>query len=391
MKILIKNVGAIVSGDIARPLLDGDSVVVADGAIAAVGRGLDVDADTVIDARGSTVIPGLIDSHCHPVFGDFTPRQRTVDFIESGLNGGLTTMISAGEVHLPGRPKDIAGLKALAVVAAKAYANLRPAGVKVHGGAPILELGMVEEDFAEMARHGVKLVGEIGLGSVKTGKDAAPMVRWAKQHGMTVTIHTGGPSIAGSNPISAEVVLEADPHVVGHINGGTTSMSEREIDSLVATQMALEIVHCGNGKTALHTLERAKEAQALHRIIIGNDAPSGTGVVPLGILRVIAHLASLGGVSPEMAICMATGNTARVYGLRVGVIEPGREADLCIVDAPVGSVGTTALQALTAGDLFGISMVLIDGQIKIGRSRNTPPAARAAEVIKGHGPAGGGH
>jgi enamidase len=75
----------------------------------------------------------------------------------------------------------------------------------------------------------------------------------------------------------------------------------------------------------------------------------------------------------------------------VGVIETGREADLCIVDAPVGSVGETALEALSAGDLFGISMVLIDGQIRIGRSRNTPPAARAAEVIKGHGPAGGGH
>jgi enamidase len=391
MKTLIKNIGLVVSGDIAKPLLDGDSIVIVDGKIAAVGKGLDGDADTVIDAKGSAVIPGLMDSHCHPVFGDFTPRQRTMDFIESGLNGGLTTMISAGEVHLPGRPKDIVGLKALAVVAAKAYANLRPAGVKVHGGAPILELGMVEEDFAEMARHGVTLVGEIGLGSVRTGKDAAPMVRWAKKHGMTVTIHTGGPSIAGSSPISAEVVLEADPHVVGHINGGTTSMSEREIDSLVATQMALEIVHCGNGKTALHTLERAKEAKALHRIIIGNDAPSGTGVVPLGILRVIAHLASLGGLSPEAAICMATGNTARVYKLPVGVIEPGREADLCIVDAPIGSVGKTALEALRAGDLFGISMVLIDGQIKIGRSRNTPPATRAAEVVKGHGPAGGGH
>ena len=391
MRTLIRNIGLIVSGDIARPLLDGDSIVVTDGKIAAVGRGLDVEADTVIDAGGSGVVPGLIDSHCHPVFGDFTPRQRTVDFIESGLNGGLTTMISAGEVHLPGRPRDVAGLKALAIVAAKAYANLRPAGVKVHGGAPILELGMVEADFAEMAQHGVKLVGEIGLGSVRTGKDAAPMVRWAKKHGMTVTIHTGGPSIAGSSPISAEVVLEAEPHVVGHINGGTTSMSEREIDSLVATRMALEIVHCGNGKTALFTLERAKEAQALHRIIIGNDAPSGTGVVPLGILRVIAHLASLGGIAPEVAICMATGNTARVYGLPVGVIEPGREADLCIVDAPIGSVGGSALEALKAGDLFGISMVLIDGQIKIGRSRNTPPAARAAEVVKGHGPAGSGH
>ena len=298
MKTLIVNIGQIVSGDIALPLLDGDAIAIEDGLIAAVGRGLDGDADTVIDAEGATVIPGLIDSHCHPVFGDFTPRQRTVDFIESGLNGGVTTMISAGEVHLPGRPKDIVGLKALAIVAAKAYANVRPAGVKMHAGAPILELGLVEEDFAEMARAGVKLVGEIGLGSVKTGKDAAPMVRWAKQHGMTVTIHTGGPSIAGSSPISAEVVLEADPHVVGHINGGTTSMSEREIDSLVATEMALEIVHCGNGKTALHTLAKATDARALHRIIIGNDAPSGTGVVPLGILRVIAHLASLGGVAP---------------------------------------------------------------------------------------------
>src|SRR5216684_4346463 len=326
MKTLIRNIGLIVSGDIERPLLEGDSIAIADGRIVAVGKGLEDQADTVIDAKGSAVIPGLIDSHCHPVFGDFTPRQRTVDFIESGLNGGLTTMISAGEVHLPGRPKDIVGLKALAVVAAKAYANLRPAGVKVHGGAPILELGMVEDDFAEMARHGVKLVGEIGLGSVKTGKDAAPMVRWAKKHGMT----------------------------------------------------------------ALYTLERARDARALHRIIIGNDAPSGTGVVPLGILRVIAHLASLGGLAPEAAICMATGNTARVYGLPVGVIEAGREADLCVVDAPIGSVGKTALDALRAGDLFGISMVLIDGQIKIGRSRNTPPAARAAEVVKGHGPSGGG-
>jgi enamidase len=391
MRTLITNIGQIVSGDIARPLLDGDAILVEDGRIRALGRGLDADADTVIDARGSTAIPGLIDSHCHPVFGDFTPRQRTVDFIDSGLNGGVTTAISAGEVHLPGRPKDIVGLKALAIVAAKAYANLRPSGVKVHGGAPILELGLVESDFAEMAAAGVKLVGEIGLGSVRTGKDAAPMVAWAKRHGMTVTIHTGGPSIAGSNPISAEVVLEARPHVVGHINGGTTSMSEREIDSLVDTDMALEIVHCGNGRTALHTLRRAAEARALDRVILGNDAPSGTGVVPLGILRTIAHLTSLGDVAPELAVCMATGNTARIYKLPVGVLAEGREADVCLIDAPVGSVGRTALEALSHGDLFGISMVLIDGQIRIGRSRNTPPAARAAEVVKGHGPAGGGH
>ena len=391
MKTLLRNIGTLVSGDLHRPLLDADSLVLRDGIITGIGRGLDEDADTVIDCRSTTVMPGLIDSHVHPVFGDFTPRQRTIDFIDSAMNGGVTTAISAGEVHLPGRPKDIVGLKALAIVAAKAYANFRPGGVKVEAGAPILELGLTEADFKEMAAAGVKLVGEIGLGSVKTGKDAAPMVRWAKQHGMTVTIHTGGPSIAGSSPIDADVVLEAQPHVVGHINGGTTSMSPAEIDRLVATDMALEIVQCGNPRTALHTLRAARDARALGRIIIGNDAPSGTGVIPLGVLRTLSLLAALGDLPPAEAVACATGNTARVYKLSRGVIAEGREADLVVCDAPTGSVARDAMGALAAGDLPGVSMVLIDGKVTIGRSRNTPPAARAAEVVKGAGPAGAGH
>ena len=395
MRTLIRNLGEVVSGDIAAPLVDGDEIVIEDGRIAAVGRGLaravGADADRVIDAHGSTAIPGLIDSHAHPVFGDFTPRQRTIDFIESGLHGGVTTVMSAGEVHLPGRPKDIVGLKALAIVATRSYQNLRPAGVKVHAGAPILEVGLEEHDFAEMAAAGVTLVGEIGLGSVKTGSQAAPMVAWAKRHGMTVTFHTGGPSIAGSSAIGADVVLEARPHIVGHINGGTTALFNGDIERLVVTDMAIEIVHCGNGRAALHAVRTAEGSGGLDRVIIGNDAPSGTGVVPLGILRVIAHIASLGGIAPEVAVAMATGNTARVHGLDVGVIAPGRAADICLVDAPIGSAGSTALDALAIGDLPGISMILIDGEIKVGRSRNTPPAARAAELVGGGGPAAGGH
>jgi enamidase len=155
--------------------------------------------------------------------------------------------------------------------------------------------------------------------------------------------------------------------------------------------MAIEIVHCGNGRAALVAVRRAAELGALDRVIIGNDAPSGTGVIPLGILRVIAHLASLGDVAPEVAIAMATGNTARVHGLEVGLLAPRRAADIALMDAPVGSSATTALGALGVGDLPGISMVLIDGAVMMGRSRNTPPAARAAEIAGGAGPATGGH
>ena len=391
MRTLITGLGEVVSGDITGPRLDADSILIEDGRFAAIGRGLDTLADVVIDANGATAFPGLIDSHVHPVFGDWTPRQRTVDFIELGLHGGVTTMISAGEVHLPGRPKDIVGLKALAIVAQRAFSNVRPAGVKVRAGAPILEQGLTEADFAELADAGVNLIGEVGLGSVKTGADAAPMLAWARALGFVSTFHTGGPSIAGSSAIRADVVLEARPDIVGHVNGGTTALPDADIEALVASGMAIEIVHCGNLRAALHAIGLARESGALDRVILGNDAPSGTGVVPLGILRTMAHLASLGGVAPEIAVALATGNTARVHRLDTGVIAVGREADLAIVDAPVGSAADTALGALAVGDLPGVGMVLIDGTPVIGRSRNTPPAARVPVVIKGSGPGGPAH
>src|SRR3546814_20164277 len=81
------------------------------------------------------------------------------------------------------------------------------------------EQGMVEEDFKQLAESGVKLLGEVGLGGVKQGEEAKRMVAWARKYGIQSTIHTGGPSIPGSGLIDADVVLEADADVIGHING----------------------------------------------------------------------------------------------------------------------------------------------------------------------------
>jgi enamidase len=242
-----------------------------------------------------------------------------------------------------------------------------------------------------MAAAGVHRLGEIGLGSVRTGEAAAPMVAWARAHGMVSTIHTGGPSLPGSSAIGAETVIEARPDIVGHINGGTTSMSEADIERLVATGMAVEIVHNGNGRTALVALAAAERADALDRVLLGTDSPSGTGVVPLGMLRLVAHLSSLGKLAPERAIALATGNNARVHRIGGGTIAPGSAADIVILDAPTGSVAGTAIDALAIGDLPGISMVLVDGQPLIGRSRNTPPASRMATVVRGNPPGAAGH
>ena len=383
--VLLKNIGTIVSGDINAPILEGNAVFVEEGKIRKAGHESELNApaaDVTIDCAGTTVCPGLFDSHCHVVLGDYTPRQKQTGFLESEVHGGVTTFISAGEVHLAGRPKDPAGTKALAIVAAKSFANFRPGGGKVVGGAVILEKGLTKNDFEEMAREGVRTVGEIGLGSVKNPEDAVPMVKWAKACGMAVMMHAGGTSIPGSSTVTAEMVIQTAPDIVSHINGGPTAIALDEVKRLVTdTDFALEMVHCGNPKVMVDAANLCVAHNALDRIIIGNDAPSGTGVVPLGVLRVIAHLASLSSITPEQALCMATGNTARIHKLPRGRIAEGLEADLVIMDAPMGSVGTDALAAIAAGDIPAVSMVLVDGEIVVSKSRNTPPPVRKPEVV----------
>jgi enamidase len=383
---VIRNIGLVLSGDLAHPILDADTVVVRGGRITAVGREKDLDTDDVaqlIDANGTALAPGLIDSHVHPVAGDWTPRQNQIGWIDSCLHGGVTTMISAGEVHMPGRPKDVLGLKAMAIAAQRAFASFRPSGVKVHAGAPVIEHGMVEEDFKALAEAGVTLLGEVGLGSVKDGATAHQMVAWARKYGIQSTIHTGGPSIPGSSLIDKDVVLAADTDVIGHINGGHTALPDRQITALCEeSPRGLEIVHNGNERAALLTLRTATVLNQLDRVILGTDAPAGSGVQPLGILRLISMLSSLGELPAEIVFCLATGNTAKLRRLDCGRIEAGCAADFVFLDHAQHSAGRTLLESVKLGDLPGVGMTIIDGVVRSERSRNTPPAARLPKLLK---------
>lgn len=293
------------------------------------------------------------------------------------MHGGVTTMISAGEVHLPGRPKDIVGLKALAITAQRAFDNFRPGGVKVIAGAPVIEKGMTEHDFEELAAAGVTLLGEVGLGSVKAGYEAKEMVAWARKNGIQSTIHTGGPSIPGSGLIDKDVVLEADADVIGHINGGHTSLPEAHVCELCEkSSRAIEIVHNGNERVAIIAAKAALELKCPHRVILGTDGPAGSGVQPLGMLRMVALLSSLGNIPAELVFCFATGNTARIRNLNCGLVEVGRAADFVFMDRAQHTAGKTLLESVQLGDIPGVGMVMIDGLVRCGRSRNTPPATQ---------------
>jgi enamidase len=386
MRVAIVNLGKIISGDWRNPFAAGDAILTDEGRIISVGTASAAEvanADVVIDADGVTAIPGLIDSHVHTTFGDFTPRQKTVGFLESYTHGGVTTAISASEVHVPGRPTDPAGIKALAVAAFKTFQNFRPGGMRVHGGSIILEPGLKESDFREVAAQGVWLA-KAGFGGVKTPFDYAPMIGWAKSAGMITTVHTGGWSIPGSSAIRAEHLVAMQPHVSFHINGGPTALPDEDYRVIIEkTEAALQVCTAGNVRTTILCANLAHEMGVFDRFIIATDTPTGSGVMPLGMLYTIAHCASLTAHPPEWFLCAATGSNARVYRLNSGFLAPRRDADIVLLDAPGGGAKTTALDAIKNGDIAAVCAVVTDGVPRfVGRSRNTPPSIRQVRVAE---------
>lgn len=392
--LALVNIGVLATGILATPRLEAEAMLVEDGRIAAIGASSRVGAggaDVVVDCQGATVLPGLIDSHCHVVLGDYTPRQKTVDFLDSYVHGGITSVVSAGEgVHAPGRPHDPVASKAIAIAAAKCFAAFHPNGMKVNAGSVVLEPGLTDDDFAEMARHGVRHA-KYGFGGYAHPRDGEPEVRRAQKHGLCVMSHSGGNSIPGSSPITHDVLLYLKPDVCGHVNGGTTSLDEAGLEEIVATtDMALQIVQAGNLRSALHILDLARKYNAMARVCLASDTPTGTGVMPLGVLKTVCEVASLGGVSPADAIALATGNNARAFRLSTGTIAVGQPADFVVCDAPAASLARDGFEAIARGDIPGISCVIVDGVVRVGRSRNTALAKRLA-TFSGVAVAAGAH
>jgi len=386
MQTAILSIGKIISGDWEHPYSDGSSILVDGGLISKVGElsSQEVDScDVVIDAGGAVAIPGLIDSHVHITFGDFTPRQNTIGYLQSYLHGGVTTSISASEVHVPGRPKDLDGVKALAIAAKKCFENYRPGGMRVHAGSLILEPGLSQEDYQEVLSKGVWLA-KAGFGAVNSASEYIPMVLEARKAGLFTTLHTGGASIPGSFPITGKDLININPHVSFHINGGPVSMEDKYFEAVARdTDIAMQVCTAGNLRTTLLCAEMARKHGAFERFLIATDTPTGSGVMPLGLIYTISQIASLTSFDVPELIAAATGNVAKCYGLNSGFLKPSYDADIVLIDAPLGGTQVDALGALKNGDPCAIGAVLTAGVPRfVGRSNNTPPPIREINVSR---------
>ena len=375
----IRNLSGMVTGRLAEEMLEPEVIRIEDGLIAGFEPG--PEPDQVLDAGGAVVSPGLIDSHSHVVFGDWTPRQSALGWIESSMHGGVTMMMSASEVHLPGRPRDREGVKALAVTAQRAFDTFRPGGVKVLAGSVIMEPTLEPEDFAELRDKGVWLA-KVGFGDFNPQADAAPLVRAAQEPGFVVMNHTGGASIPDSSPVTVEDVLALGCDIIGHANGGTTALADEDLPRLFEAPGVIQLVQAGNLRSSIEIIERAYDMDLVEKLVIATDTPTGTGVMPLGMIKTVCELSSLAGLRATDALALATGNNAAVLRRPEGILEEGRPADLFCMFAPLGSSCDTPLEAIQFGDIPGIAAVMIDGEVRALRSRNTPAPDGECRLIE---------
>ncbi len=387
MRTIVANIGEFFTGDIAAPTAPVRSILIEDGIIRAFDPAPETRCDRVLDARGGAVLPGLVDGHVHPVFGEWTPTQDAIGWIGNYLHGGTTTMVSAGELHTPGL--DYANLTpdlvtALAEVTRATTGRVRWSGVKLHAGTVLLVPGMGEAHFDRLhrARVGFAKFLFYPLGTHRA--EAMQYVRWCRERSIRTKVHTGGVSRSGLSQICGyDILAWLEPDIAAHVSGGPIPMSDRDlVRTIEETRFALEICSSGNDRSTLLAARRLRELGRLDRLTLGTDTPGGTGIIPRGMLRNILYLAAVSQLAPGEAIAVATGNTARAHGLDVGVLRPGAPADL-LVAAPVeGSAGTTLADAIAHGDLPGISYALVDGEIVVdGRSRQTPPPANPGRLV----------
>jgi enamidase len=385
VKTLIVNCNRIVSGDLSHPFAEGDSILVSSGQVEAIGERaalLGESPTTIVNANGQTAVPGLIDTHIHPSWGDWTGRMNAQGWLAAYGQAGITTLISHGAFNIDGYPADAAGMVALGITLARSFArDWRPGGVKVIGATISLVDGLLDDDFAVMAREGVSLISEIGVRSIADPVGVREMLQTAHKHGFISRVHFGPASIAGSHSIDAAAAFQMGGHIIAHVNGGPTSASQEDVDFIFDnTRCALELNYSGNLRMLLHVARRARDSGTLERLMIGTDTPSGTGIAPRAIARACAWLSSILDIPPELALAIASGNAANAYRLNRGKLAPGREADILLMDAPKDSSATDALDALRIGDIPAVGMLMVDGAIVSLQCRNTPPPKHVAAV-----------
>ena len=361
-------------------------VVVADGRIVEVGTGLD--GDERVDCSGTTLLPGLIDCHVHLLFSGVDPARvpqtpfsypfyQAVGNLRRTLDCGITTVRDAGGADLGVKQAVADGLVAGPRV--RIAVNMisqtgghgdgwTPSGHSVplfgpHPGRPATVADGPDEVrrvVRELIRAGADVIKVATSGGVLSLRDdprhghfrdeeVAVMVAEAQAAGLGVMAHAQAPDgikVAIRNGVrSVEHGVYLDDEAIElMLDWGTWF-----VPTLVAPRAVLDAAAGGvrfpDAMLAKARMVLADHTESVRRAIAaGVTVAMGTdsGVGPHGDnLRELALLVECG-MTPAQALHAATQSAAELLDMagELGTVEPGKRADLVVVDGDGLEVAT---------------------------------------------------
>jgi imidazolonepropionase-like amidohydrolase len=374
----------------------------------------------VIDGTGKTLMPGLIDAHCHTTFGE-TYQQEEQDLytsvetrtlraawnlkkvLQAGVTGisdpGGSYFISVGlregvRTNIVDGPRMFSAGRFIST--SNGIADWYPTSV----GVPDSGIGMVCNDphamVAEVRRqvkNGVDLIkiGDSPMGDYQAFMDSeiALIADVAHMLNKRVTIHARGSA-------NVDGAVKAGVDWIMHGNSMTDETIERLAESKIPLVPTLTLLGnlrdwghlAGVPQAKVDAYDRLldKTAVSLHKaheagvtLIAGTD--SGFAVTPYGEwhARELELLMELAGLSALEAIKAATSSAAVVLGLQgqVGEVREGYLADLLLVN------GNPAEDVRILQDPTRISEVISRGQRVDLTYRDSRPYNRAQVISAG--------
>jgi imidazolonepropionase len=332
------------------------AVVIDEQLIAWVGPAADApDADQQIDLGGRALIPGFVDSHAHLVFAgdrasDFAARMAGADY----LAGGIQTTVSATRA---------ASDEQLRATVRRLAAELLHAGVTTfecksgYGlDAPTEErsLRIAAEATPETTFLGAHVVPPdldrdeyVRLVCGAMTEVCAPLARWVDvfcergafdpdearavldagiRHGLVPRVHANQLSVGGGVALAVDVGAASADHC--------THLMDADIDALAASNTVATLLPLAEFCTRSRYPDARRLLDAGATVALATDCNPGSAYstsMPLAIALAVREMH----MSPAEAVYAATaGGAAALRRADVGVIEPGRRADLVVLDAP---------------------------------------------------------
>ena len=361
--------GTVIDGN--GGLAERAAVLVEDGTIAAVGATRQLEARRqdagvrVIDLQGRTLMPGLIDSHVHLAGGDFVPHRenepvglaalRTAEAARRTLLAGITTIRAAGSrdfLDVDLRDAINAGV----VVGPRVLASGR--GITTTGG-HYHDWCAVEADGVDGVRREVRAHIKRGVDSIKMMLSPGVATQGAGVDSEQFSLEEVQVAVYEAHKVGRPVVSHSIS--LGSIRNGVAAGVDSidhglYLDEEQAVKMKEKGIYLvptfGPGYYYLHKrlaepwrIARAEAAEPVHTrafqialqvgvpIAMGCDCgaqsrmPNGENALELELM--VEH-----GMEPMAAIVAATRESAKLTRIldRVGTIEPGKAADLIVVD-----------------------------------------------------------